>query len=230
MLRVAVCDSSKEDIEQLESAFDALHRVDIEYDIFWGADELLDAVVARNERYGIYLFETEMPEMNGLELAGEIRKMDAKALFVFLTSHMKYVMDVFGLVTFDFIKKPITEGRLKDVLEKAILYLGIIKRDFVFQYRKNHFRVCCDDIRYIEKNGRQAFIHVVSGVYKTNMTIEELWKQLDAEIFCQIHQSFIVNLRYVKAIDGNEIVLDSGEKFLVARAHKQKLKEKHKRL
>jgi len=36
-----------------------------------------------------------MPEMNGLQLAKEIRKIDAKALFVFLTGYTQYVMDVF---------------------------------------------------------------------------------------------------------------------------------------
>ena len=35
--------------------------------------------------YHLYIFEIEMPEMNGLQLAKEIRKIDAKALFVFLT-------------------------------------------------------------------------------------------------------------------------------------------------
>lgn len=230
MLRVAACDNSREDIELLECAFDDLHRDDVEYDVFFGADELLNAVVRQNERYDMYLFEIEIPEMNGLELAGEIRRSDAKALFVFLTGHTEYVMDVFDLVTFDYIKKPITKERLEDVLQKAMEYLELTKRDFVFQYRKNYFRICCDDILYIEKSGRQAFIHTVSELYKTNMTTEEVWKQLDTEVFFQIHLSFIVNLRHVKAIDGDEIVMSSGERLLVARSHKQELKEKHKQL
>lgn len=230
MLRVAACDNSREDIELLECAFDDLNRDDVEYDVFFKADELLKAVIEQNERYDMYLFEIEIPEMNGLELAGEIRRSDAKALFVFLTGHTEYVMDVFDLVTFDYIKKPITKERLADVLQKAVEYLELTKRDFVFQYRKNHFRIYCDDILYIEKSGRQAFIHTASEVYKTNMTTEEVWKQLDTETFFQIHLSFIANLRHIKAIDGDEIVMSSGERLLVARAHKQELKEKHKRL
>ena len=45
------------------------------------------------------------------------------------------------------------------VLLKAMQYLHMIKRDFVFQFRKNQFRISCDDIVYFEKKGRQAVIH-----------------------------------------------------------------------
>ena len=46
------------------------------------------------ENYHLYIFDIEMPDMNGLELAKEVRKRDAKALFVFLTSYTRYVMEV----------------------------------------------------------------------------------------------------------------------------------------
>ena len=168
-----------------------------------------------------------MPQINGLELAKEIRKRDAKALFVFLTSYTQYVMDVFDVITFDYISKPITSEKLESVLLKAMHYLNLIKQDFVFQFRKNQFRVNCDDILYFEKKGRQAVIHTISDIYKTNMTTEELWKQLDDKVFSHIHVSYIINLGHIKAIEGDEVVLDNDERFVIARSHKQSLKEKH---
>ena len=58
----------------------------------------------------------------------------------------------------------------------------MIKRDFVFQFRKNQFRISCDDIVYFEKKGRQAVIHTISENFKANMTTEEIWKQLDDKV------------------------------------------------
>ena len=165
--------------------------------------------------------------MNGLELAERIRHDDAKALFVFLTHHAEYVMEVFNVVTFDYILKPITEEKLENIIVKAMCYLKMVKRDFIFQFRKNHFRVDCDDILYFEKRGRQAVIHTKTGFYKTNMTTEELWRQLDEKSFAHIHASFIVNFAHVKAIEGDEVVMDNGEKLLIARSHKQNLKDKY---
>ena len=46
-----------------------------------------------------------MPEMNNLQLAKEIRKVDAKALFVYLIGYKQYVVDVFEVITFDYISR-----------------------------------------------------------------------------------------------------------------------------
>lgn len=59
------------------------------------------------------------------------------------------------------------------------------------------------------------------------MTTEEIWKQLDEKVFSHIHVSYIVNLGHIRAIEGDEVVLDNEERFMIARSHKQSLKEKH---
>lgn len=187
----------------------------------------VDKVLTLYHKYGIDIFDIEMPEMNGLQLAKEIRKIDAKALFVFLTGYTQYVMDVFEVITFDYISKPITVEKLEFVLLKAMQYLHMIKRDFVFQFRKNQFRISCDDIVYFEKKGRQAVIHTISENFKANMTTEEIWKQLDDKVFVHIHVSYIINLGHIRAIEGDEVVMDNEERLLIARSHKQNLKEKH---
>lgn len=227
MLRIAVCDDSRTDVEMLESAFDRLRQYPVEYDVYFSGEELLKYHALHEEVYHLYIFDIEMPQLNGLELAKEIRMRDAKALFVFLTSYTQYVMDVFDVITFNYISKPITADKLESVLLKAMRYLNLIKQDFVFQFRKNHFRVSCDDILYFEKKGRQAVIHTVSDTYKTNMTTEELWEQLDDKVFSHIHVSYIINLKHIKAIEGDEVILDNEERFLIARSHKKSLKEKH---
>lgn len=227
MLKIAVCDDSRTDVEMLECAFDRLHKYPIDYEVYFEPGELLKYVNEHEENYHLYIFDIEMPEMNGLELAKEIRSRDAKALFVFLTGYTQYVMDVFEVITFDYISKPITAEKLESVIVKAMQYLHMIRQDFVFQFRKNQFRVSCDDILYFEKKGRQAVIHTISDNYKANMTTEEIWKQLDEKVFAHIHLSYIVNLGHIRAIDGEEAVLDNEERLLVARSHKQNLKEKH---
>lgn len=227
MLKIAVCDDSRTDMEILESAFDKLRDYPIEYDVYFSGKELLEYSALHDETYHLYIFDIEMPDMNGLELAKEVRERDAKALFVFLTSYTRYVMEVFDVITFDYISKPITVEKLESVLLKAMNYLDMIRQDFVFQFRKNHFRISCDDILYFEKKGRQAVIHTISETYKTNMTTEEIWKQLDEKVFSHIHVSYIVNLGHIRAIEGDEVVLDNEERFMIARSHKQSLKEKH---
>ena len=113
------------------------------------------------------------------------------------------------------------------MLLKAASYLNLTRQEFVFSYRKNQFRIQYSDILYIEEKGRKAYIHTVSETFEANMTIEEIWKQLDADMFSHIHVSYIINLQHIRVIEGDEVVLGDGIRLVVARSQKQALKEKH---
>lgn len=227
MLKIAVCDDNSEDGEMLEAAFDQVPQYGVEYDIFLGGEELLSYCRKNKEDYQMYILDINMPGMNGLDLAKEIREEDTRALIVFLTGYTKYAMEAFEVITFDYIEKPITSKKLETIIRRALSYLNLVKQDFVFQFRKNQFRLSYDEILYIQKHGRQAMIHTSSNTYKTNMTNGELWQQLDERSFSHIHISYIINLGHIKAIEGNEVILDNREHFMIARSHKQKLKQKH---
>lgn len=227
VLKIAICDDSRMDVDILESALDRFCQYPINYDVYYNAGELLEYLDSYEEYYHLYLLDIEMPEINGIELAKKIRKRDIKALFIFLTNHSQYVMDVFEVVTFDYIMKPVTYEKLEAMLVKTVRYLDMVKKIFTFRFRKNCYQVFCDEIFYILKKGRKALIYTKSEVYNANMTMEEIWKQLDERTFFQINKSCIINMEYMKTMDGNEVILKNGERFWVVRPQRHDLKKKH---
>ena len=60
-------------------------------------------------------------------------------------------------------------------------------------------------------------------MYETLNKISEML----SEDFVRIHQSYLVNLRFVKNITGNQLLLSNGESLLIARS---KLKETRSRV
>lgn len=60
MLKLAICDDSRSDIELLESIFDQLHY-SFHYDVFFSAEELLQFQKEHGEAYHLYMFDIEMP-------------------------------------------------------------------------------------------------------------------------------------------------------------------------
>ncbi len=165
--------------------------------------------------------------MDGLAVAREIRSRDSKALIVFLTSYTKYMPDVFEVVTFDYIQKPITVERLRLLLEKAETYLGMTNQSFSFGYGRSRDSLKFDEILYLEKKGRQALIHTKDTIYKTNMTTKEIWECLDSRMFAAIHGSFIVNLKHVKTVSSGTVCLSDGQELAVTRGYRKSLAEKH---
>lgn len=204
-MRVAICDDNQQDIERIRRY--TLRMIDyaVEYVFYTRPEELLRECADAEQKPDMYILDIEMPGMDGLAVAKQIRETDSKALLVFLTSYTKYMPSVFEVVTFDFIPKPISEERLRVLFEKAGTYLNLTNQSFSFSYRRVRYSLKFDEILYLEKRGRQAIIHTKKMKYQSNMNLNEIWGKLDERMFAAVHGSFIVNLKHVHSVSSGMV-------------------------
>lgn len=227
-MKLAICDDMPEVIEQIESFIEKYSDNQLEYDIFFSGEELFEYITKTKSEYDIYILDIEMKGKSGLEFAKQIRKISPYSLIVFLTSFPQYVYDVFEVVTFDFIVKPLEYERFLQLLNKISQFLQLTKANLTFGYRKNKYSIPCRNIVYIEKSGRKAYIHTKSGkIYQCNITLCELWKQIDSKFFAPIHISCVVNLSEIMEIEREKLVLKNGEVLYIGRKYKQEIKTRH---
>ena len=226
-MRIAVCDDNPKELERIKGCFCRIQGYDLVCSYFDSTSTVMEILKTENSPYDLYILDIEMPGMNGLKLAKSIREKDSRALFVFLTSYTRYMKDVFDVVTFDFIEKPISDEKLLQILERAATYLNITSRHFSFGYRASRYSLKYDRILYIEKKGRQALIHTFEDVYKTNMTLEEIWKQLNPKSFVHIHSSYIINLYNLDRKDNEIAIMRNGEKLHITKGYRRELAMRH---
>lgn len=226
-MRIAVCDDNPKELERIKGCFCRIQGYDLVCSYFDSTSTVMEILKTENSPYDLYILDIEMPGMNGLKLAKSIREKDSRALFVFLTSYTRYMKDVFDVVTFDFIEKPISHEKLLQILERAATYLNITSQHFSFGYRASRYSLKYDRILYIEKKGRQALIHTFEDVYKTNMTLEEIWKQLNPKSFVHIHSSYIINLYNLDRKDNEIAIMRNGEKLHITKGYRRELAMRH---
>lgn len=63
----------------------------VEYVFYTRPEELLRECADAEQKPDMYILDIEMPGMDGLAVAKQIRETDSKALLVFLTSYTKYM-------------------------------------------------------------------------------------------------------------------------------------------
>ena len=226
-MRIAVCDDNPKELERIKGCFCRIQGYDLVCSYFDSTSTVMEILKTENSPYDLYILDIEMPGMNGLKLAKSIREKDSRALFVFLTSYTRYMKDVFDVVTFDFIEKPISDEKLLQILERAATYLNITSQHFSFGYRASRYSLKYDRILYIEKKGRQALIHTFEDVYKTNMTLEKIWKQLNPKSFVHIHSSYIINLYNLDRKDNEIAIMRNGEKLHITKGYRRELAMRH---
>lgn len=98
----------------------------------------------------------------------------------------------------------------------------------MFSYRKNSYSIAFSNISYLEKEGRKVWIYTMDDKkYQSNMTLEEIVSQLDAEMFGLLNRSVIVNISKIEGFIAEKVILQGGKMLYVSRDYKKELKKKH---
>ena len=108
-----------------------------------------------------------------------------------------------------------------DAVFEKMKYTPVIKK---FCFQEGEKNISLEKIIYIESNLHKLTFHIFDeGIVQYTMyeTLNKI-SEMVSENFVRIHQSYLVNMRFVRSIDGNQMLLSNGETLLIARS---KLKE-----
>ena len=84
---------------------------------FADGEDLLSAMGKGDLRPDVVFSDIELPEINGLALAVEIKKRAPEAKIIFVTGFPKYAAEAFRLHANGYIVKPVSSGRVREELD-----------------------------------------------------------------------------------------------------------------
>lgn len=189
--------------------------------VFESGQALLDAL-AEGEQFDLYLLDVLMPGPNGIETGAELRRLELPSEIIYLSSSPDFAVDSYGVGAFFYLLKPVEEGKLFDVLDKAAARLTLRHgASIIVPTSAGDHRLMLDDILYVEYAGRRARYvcareTVESLVLRTNFrdTVRPL---LDDGRFCLCGASFAINLRRVRIVDGQTARFTGGVRLSLPR-------------
>lgn len=148
-------------------------------------------------RPDLLFVDIQMPDITGLELIASLRHRPS---VIITTAFREYAVDGFDLEVLDYLVKPIPFPRFAKAIEKffdvkrhASSSPEVHSQDYILvkSDRKN-VRIPVADILYIE--GVKDYVKIVlpAQTILTKMSIGPFMKELPAELFIQVHKSYIV--------------------------------------
>lgn len=202
-MKIAICDDDQKDLDLIRCFL-------MEYDsgknhyilAFSNADDFINA--CRKESFDIAFLGIEMKGTNGYDAAKLLSLEDNHPLMVFVTNSTEYSLKGYGIV-FRYLTKPITLSVLSEVMDAAVR--EILANSFLFIVDGNSYVARIDDIYYFEVYNHNTFLHTLGEIFKIRLTLKEVLSQLPLGCFAVPHQSYVVNLKYVKKVTANEILL-----------------------
>lgn len=213
MIRIAICDDDIKLTGQLEYIIEKIAKqygIHVENDIFFNGKELIGHIENQMPNYDLIFLDIEMEYMNGMETACRIREKDKQVLIIFVTSHVNYAVEAYAVHPFQFIVKPIEKKKFVPIFLQAYEVIIAGNVYYEYKYNKDYYRILIKDIMYFESEKRIINIHLKDGSIRHYYDkIDFIQKRLsETKVdFWRIHQSILVNTRYVvrKAFDHIEL-------------------------
>lgn len=223
VFRIVICDDEDTLIGELRGKLEqyaAETGREFCYFIYHDGSELLEEY---KPDYDLIFMDIKMDKLNGLKTAEAIRRMDSGVGLIFLTSLKQYVWKGYEYRAVNYLLKPVKYGVLKMELDRYFEhYQGKNQPYLSFSNDSGRYKVFYKDIIYGETDKRNVLLHFEGQSQVIYKNMKEVSALLCAHPqFARCHQSFVVNLSFVKGVEGLEIILNTGERLAVSQPRRK---------
>ncbi|MDF9845322.1 MULTISPECIES: LytTR family DNA-binding domain-containing protein [unclassified Paenibacillus] len=225
MIHIAICDDDKqltEQIEQLIICNQHIYGETFQIDIFYSGEKLIQKVKEICP-YDLIFLDIEMKQLSGIEAGLILRQNSSNDLvqIIFISSHEKYHLQLFDVQPSGFINKPINSEtfnqKFKLAIHKIVRRKEKERKKILFiQQKKNQIMIPFKNIIYLESNCRKIIVHTKEENLEYYSTLNHEENKLFCDEFIRIHQSYIVNLFYVKQLNAKKLILLNGQELPIS--------------
>ena len=189
----------------------------------------------------VLFLDIEMPDMNGFQLLEKFPHPDFE--IVFTTAYNEYAIKAIKHSALDYLLKPIDkdelvtavqrvkESKMEKVagrVENLLQLLNSKKQSKRFAVPTVHglIMVNSEDLLFCESDSAYCKLFFTNETKPLVIckTLKEVEEVLQGNDFCRIHNSYLINMKYVQSYirgEGGEVVLYNGRHLPVSRTRKE---------
>lgn len=148
-----------------------------------------------------------MKKLNGMETARKLRQIQCKVPIIFLTASPDYAIESYEVQASGYLLKSFSEEKLMKLLNRILK--TDMKRRVAIKNRRQYRYPCTDDIMYIDSDKHNVTLHLSDG--SEIITVDklgEIEKRINEKRFLRCHQSYLVNMDYIKDVKDDFIMED----------------------
>ncbi len=196
MLNILICDDEKPFLDRLANKITVyLENREIPFQMaaFCSGEELLKH--NEDRLFDIAFLDISMNAVSGMDAAEYLRDRNRKICIVFVTGYMDYVLEGYKVGAFRYLVKESLEISFEECLE------AVLKK----------FHIDTDEICLVESRGHKLLFLAVDGKHvigTMNRKLTDVEGLLGGHGFLRVHQSYMVNMKYIVNIASYRLELE----------------------
>jgi len=224
-LRAAVVEDDEHSRSRIVSClrrFGQEHGVTVQVTEFADGEALLQGF---RPDYDVLFLDIEMPRLDGMSAARQIRERDEQVTIIFITNMAQYAIHGYEVGALDFLLKPLSYDALEMRLIKLLkLVQARQESGILLSLGSGLRRLRVSELLYVELVGHDLVYHLRDESISLRGSMREAEEQLRGKPFFKCNSCYLVNLDHVRAVsDGMAVV--GGDRLQISRARKKAFME-----
>ncbi|SFB76427.1 DNA-binding response regulator, LytR/AlgR family [Flexibacter flexilis DSM 6793] len=169
----------------------------------------------------ILFLDIQMPQMTGIELLKVLPKMPETIL---ITSQTDFAIDAYALNVTDYLVKPPEYARFCKAVEKILDKLAYNaqknaaqnptnneenSKDIFVKVSNKMIKIDLETVLYVEALSDYVLIATENAKHVVYSTLKAVSDRLPSSSFMRIHRSYIVNLKKIRAVEDNSVLIEN---------------------
>lgn len=157
----------------------------------------------------LLFLDIQVPDMSGMELARRIRAMDGEVMIIFITMLTQYAIEGYSVGAFDYVLKPVRYEEFSAKMDRVCRMMAHKSSSVTLELhtKEETRRLNADDVTYIEVSDHDILIHTGGEVIRQWGNLKSYEEKLADSHFVRCNACYLVNLKYVRAINGDSVIV-----------------------
>lgn len=188
--------------------FAAENRLDIELSEYSDGDGFLRS----EEEFSIVFMDIYMNGSDGVLTAQKLREHDSFCILIFMTTSREHMPEAFSCHAFEYIVKPFSPQRVKEVLNDAVKVIPAACEYMELYSDRKTLRIALGDIVCAMTDAHYLDVSLSDGTsLRCRMTMRQFLEQTKEDRrFILINKGIIVNADYIADFENNCCILENG--------------------
>lgn len=170
----------------------------------------------QQHKVDLIFLDIQMPELNGLQF---LKLLNGKTQVILTTAYSEHALEGYEFDVVDYLLKPVLFDRFLKAVQKVIRQKPAEEteakkeadppeKEFLFVktgVRNKVVKIMLSDILYVESKGNYVLFMTESEQIMTLLSLKDLENELPKSRFIRIHNSYIVSIHYITALEGNQV-------------------------
>lgn len=228
MYYVGICDDGQNicsSIENMVMKYAKERTIKMEIEIWYTGESLWEYLKSGNS-IDILFLDIELLELSGIQVATLIRNClnNRQMQIIYISGKNSYAQELFKTQPMDFLIKPIDSQSIRKSLDLAIEILDKNSKKFQFQNGKEYYYIPFGEIMYFTSQGRKIVMVCINGEKSFYGKLKKIVQDLPL-YFITIHQSYIVNPKFIARYTYEMIELVDGTILTISKINRKKVRK-----